>query len=87
MTEEQKKYGDCCADGQSGCCQGMHRGTKSHLLTTLGIAALVYGVVSYFSYTNDWSPYTEWIIVGLVLLSIGILKKRRLMNTGECCKS
>ena len=60
MAEEKM---ECC-----GC-------NKGKLFMTLGILAIVYGIINYFIVAMQWSGYVAWIIGGIILLLIGWAKK------------
>jgi hypothetical protein len=46
-----------------------------HLFVTVGILALVYGVVNYLKVAYVWPPYMGWIVGGVVLIVVGWAKK------------
>jgi hypothetical protein len=47
----------------------------NHFLFTVGLLALVYGVVNYLKVTYVWPPYMGWIVGGVVLIVIAWAKK------------
>lgn len=84
MKEEDTECKQCSMHcGSEGCCIGSHHGGKAHLFLMLGMIALVYGIINYFSVTNDWPSYLEWITGGIVLIGIGLMKKHYMMKKHE----
>lgn len=45
------------------------------LLTTLGVLAVVYGVITYLMSVVGWAPFAAWIAGGVILLLVGWAKK------------
>lgn len=54
-------------------------GMKGHLLFTLGILAIVYGLISYFE-SIGWPTYLSWIVGGIVLVLVAWAKKAMWMK-------
>jgi hypothetical protein len=52
----------------------MHKG-GGHMLMTIGILALVIGIVMWLSVAYSWPAYMGWIVGGILLLIIGWIKK------------
>lgn len=65
------------------CHTCTHR-SKGDLLITVGIVAIVYGVVNYIrtSIGVAWPPYTGWLIGGAALIVVGFIKGYWLR---KCC--
>lgn len=53
---------------------GMHKG-GGHIFMTVGVLALVYGIINWLVVTYMWAPYMGWIVGGIVLIVIGWMKK------------
>jgi uncharacterized protein (DUF983 family) len=72
------EMGDKCNCGCSCCGTGgdihHHHGGGKHLLFTIGILALVYGVVTWMMAAYTWPSYIGWTIGGILLLFIGWIK-------------
>lgn len=45
------------------------------ILTTLGVLAVVYGIINYLMSAMGWAPYAAWIAGGVILLLVGWAKK------------
>ena len=46
-----------------------------HMLMTVGILALVVGIVMWLVMAYSWPAYMGWIVGGILLLIIGWIKK------------
>jgi len=53
-------------------CHGCH-GCK--IFKSLGLIAIVYGVIEYLTTVIKWQSYAAWIVGGIILLLIGWAKK------------
>jgi hypothetical protein len=53
---------------------GMHKG-GGHIFMTVGILALVYGIMTWLVMAYMWPVYMGWIVGGIVLIIIGWMKK------------
>ncbi|MGA2910903.1 MAG: hypothetical protein ABSE04_03855 [Candidatus Microgenomates bacterium] len=62
---------------------GKHHGGGGHWLMTIGIVALVYGIMSWLVMSYMWAPYVGWIVGGIVLIIIGWMKKAMKRNMME----
>ncbi|HKC14351.1 MAG TPA: hypothetical protein VKC89_00055 [Patescibacteria group bacterium] len=53
-----------------------HKG--GHFLFTLGIVAVVYGIIQYLMVGLGWPDYASWIVGGVLLALLGWFKKNRM---------
>ena len=52
---------------------GQHKG--GHVLYSLGILAIAYGVIQFLMISLEWPSYAAWIAGGLLLFVFAWLKK------------
>ena len=48
---------------------------KGRLLETVGVIAVVYGIINYLMVNLSWPTYVAWIAGGVILILIGWAKK------------
>lgn len=69
----------CCGMGMGHCGMGHGMGGK-HLYMLVGTFAVVYGLVTWAMTVYMWPSYMAWIIGGILLILVGLLKKMMWMS-------
>lgn len=80
MKEDMKRCDcGCACCGEGGMSWHHHGGGGKHWLFTIGILALVYGIVSWAMIAYSLPMYMGWIIGGVLLILVAWLKKWKYM--------
>jgi len=74
MAEKDMEKVMCsCGCGCCGMGGGMWMGKKLYM--TVGTFAFVYGFVTWLMMTQNWPAYGGWMLGGVLLIAIGVVKK------------